>query len=98
MQSPLAKDLREKYSVRSVRIRVGDKVKVARGQFKGKTGVVEAVHIAKEKVFVKGVELVKKDGAKTAYPLHPSNLLITTLVVEDKRRFKNTKERTNKNG
>lgn len=91
----LAKDLRDKYKKRSLRVRVGDKVSVLRGQFKGKSGAVEKVSLNKERIFVQGVNLAKKDGAKIPYPLHPSNLLITTLVLDDKKRLKNVKERTN---
>ena len=41
MSAKLSKELRAKQNIRSVRVRTGDKVKILRGQFKGKTGVVE---------------------------------------------------------
>jgi large subunit ribosomal protein L24 len=89
LNAPLAKELKEKHKVRSTRVRKGDKVKVARGQFKGKIGEVENVDIDKERIFINGVELVKKEGGKVPYPVHPSNVIITSLV-SDKRRFKRT--------
>ncbi|MCB1084317.1 MAG: KOW motif-containing protein, partial [Simkania sp.] len=45
-------------------MRTGDKVKVLRGQFKGKTGTVDRVDINKERIYVSGVETVKKEGGK----------------------------------
>lgn len=85
--SHLAKPLREKTKHRSLRVRKGDKVKVLRGQFKGKTGTVDRVAVAQSKVFITGVEYVKKDGGKFMYGIHPSNLLITDLEGNDKRRL-----------
>jgi len=82
----LTKDLRQKYGFRNVQVRKGDKVKLLRGQFKNKEDVVERVDLKKEKVFVKGVELIKKDGTKSSYPLNPSNLMITNLDLSDKKR------------
>lgn len=97
MHSPLSKDLRKKYGKRSLRVRTGDKVLILRGQFKGKDGLVESVDLAKERVYVKGAELSKKDGGKVLYPLHPSNLSILTVVTEDKKRF-NQKTEKKENG
>jgi large subunit ribosomal protein L24 len=82
----LSKELRGKYSTRSIRVRSGDEVKVMRGQFAGKTGKVERVDTIHTKIFVTGVESVKRDGTKKLYPLQPSNVLITK-VTDDKRRF-----------
>ena len=84
----LSKELRKKYGTRSVRVRKGDKVMVMSGQFKGKSGTVDRVDVQREKIFVTGVENVKKDGAKVLYPLHPSKIMITTLYTDDKKRFK----------
>ena len=89
LNAPLSSSLKTKYGIRSLRVRTGDKVKVMKGQFKGTTGIVEKVSLTKTRVYVKGCEIVKKDGNKVLYPIHPSNVLITT-VVEDKKRFKQT--------
>ena len=87
LSAKLSKELQEKRKTRSVRVRTGDKVKVLRGQFKGKTGTVDRVDINKERIYVSGVETVKKEGGKVPYPLHASNVMITSLA-QDKRRFK----------
>ena len=86
MAAHLAKDLRKKYGRRSFPIRKGDKVKVLRGQFKGTIGEIEKKNMEKYKVYVKGVEVKKKDGTKTSYPIHPSNVMILALNLDDKRR------------
>jgi large subunit ribosomal protein L24 len=82
----LSKELREKYSKRTIRIRVGDKVKILRGQFKGKMGKVERVDVNNQKVFVEKIESQKKDGTKTPYPLKASNLVVIELDTNDKIR------------
>lgn len=72
--------------MRSLRVRTGDEIKVMRGQFSGKMGKVESVDVIRTRVFVIGIDLLKRDGSKKQYPLSPSNLLITK-VADDKRRF-----------
>jgi large subunit ribosomal protein L24 len=88
MHAHLSKELRKKYAVRSIGLRKGDKVKIMRGQFKGKITSVEKVLIKKEKVYLAGIENIKRDGTKAPYPIHPSNLLITELNINDKKRIK----------
>ena len=85
--SHVAKDLRAKTNTRSLRIRKGDKVKIMRGQFKGKTGSVDRVDTTREKVFITGIEFTKKDGSKAMYPIHTSNILIQDVEGSDKRRL-----------
>ena len=84
--SHLSRDLRQKLKKRSLRVRKGDKVKVMRGQHKGKTGTVDRVNTTRMKVFITGIEMVKKDGSKALYAIHPSQLLIQELQT-DKRRL-----------
>jgi large subunit ribosomal protein L24 len=59
-----------------------------RGQFKGKTGKVEKVILSRRKVYIENIYLLKKDGKRTQYAIHPSNLMITELNLEDKKRSK----------
>ena len=40
------------------------------------------------KVYIDGIEFNKKDGNKTFYPINPSNIVITDLILEDKKRLK----------
>jgi len=82
----LSKEIRGKYAKKTVPVRTGDTVKIARGQFKGKTGKVEEVNIKDSKIYVTGIEVIKKEGTKTRYPIHASNVIITNLNLDDKKR------------
>ena len=73
---------------RNLRIRKGDTAKVVRGQFKGKIAKVEKVLLKKNKVLLQDVQVLKLDGSKAYYPTHTSNLIITELNLEDKKRLK----------
>ena len=84
----LSKELRKKYSKRSMNLRKGDSIKVARGKFKNKTGKVDEVSVKKTSVYINGIEIVKKDGTKARHPIHPSNLIITDIGMDDKMRGK----------
>ncbi|MBS3125541.1 50S ribosomal protein L24 [Candidatus Woesearchaeota archaeon] len=85
--SHLSKELKVSLKRRSLRVRKGDKVKVLRGQFKGRTGTVERVDTHEMHIFITGIEIVKKEGRKALYPIHPSKLLIQTIDTNDKRRL-----------
>lgn len=94
----LSPELRKKYTFRSLALRKGDKVKILRGQYKKKTGKVTRVLMKAQKVYIEGIETLKKDGSKVLVPVHPSNLMITELDLADKYRKgiterKNTKEK-----
>ncbi len=88
MSVRLAKDLKQKYTKRNIPVRKGDKIKVMTGQFKGKLGKVESVDLRNKKVYVEGVFLTKRDGNKIPLALHPSNLMIIELNLDDKLRKK----------
>lgn len=93
----LSKELRQKYGIRSISLRKEDKVKVMRGSFKGKTGKIDRVNSKNIKVYITGIERIKKDGTKVLIPIHPSNLMITELNLDDKKRLKKkSKEKTEK--
>src|SRR3989344_6822633 len=82
----LSKDLIKKYKTRNVIVSKNDKVKITRWQFRGKTGKILNVITKKSKVFIEGIENVKKDGTKAYYPMEPSNLVIIEPDLTDKRR------------
>ncbi len=82
----LSADLKKKYGIRNTQVKKGDKVKVLRGQFKKKEGKVERVNLKQEKVFITGIELIKKEGTRVPVALSPSNLMIMDLNLDDRRR------------
>lgn len=83
----LSKELRTKYATRALRVRVGDKVRIMRGQFKTQEGKVEEVNVRKLKVYISKIEHIKRDGSKARYPIQPSNLLLVELNTDDKERL-----------
>ncbi len=84
----LSKEVAKKHGLKRIRVRVGDKVKVMRGKFKGKEGKIDLVDLKKSKGVITGIEVSKKDGSKSKPMIHISNLLITELNLEDKKRLK----------
>ena len=82
----LSPELRKKYGFRNVQLRKGDKIKVCRGQFRKKETKVDRVDLKRETVFLEGVETIKKDGTKVPSPFKPSNLMIISLELGDKKR------------
>ena len=85
--SSLSKELQKSGKRHSARVRVGDTVKVLRGQYKKITGTVERVLVHRQRVFIAGAEQKKKDGSKAFYPIHPSNVQIIGLGTSTQRRF-----------
>jgi ribosomal protein uL24 len=62
MSAPLEKELRKKYSVRSLPIRKDDEVKIVRGTFKGRDGKVTQVYRRKYVIHVERINREKNNG------------------------------------
>lgn len=84
--SPLSKELKSKYNRARLTPRKGDTVEVVRGEYKGIAGEVSSVDLKTLKVYVAGVTSKKADGTDVERPLDPSKIVITELVMEDKKR------------
>ena len=84
----ISKQLRQKYSHRSIRIVTGDTVKVVRGEYKGIEGKVTKIIIDKNSVAVEGIKKEKLKGGKFDVLIHSSNVIITSLNTDDKWRVK----------
>jgi len=83
-----SKELREKYKRRSFPLRKGDEVEIMRGEFKGKKGKIVRIDTKKYKVYIEGIKRKKTAGTEVLVPIHPSNLRIINLNLEDKERLK----------
>jgi large subunit ribosomal protein L24 len=90
----LSKELRQKYHLRAIRVRMDDKVRIMRGQFRKQEGKIEEVDMKKLKVYISKIEHIKRDGTKARYPIEPSNLMIVELNTDDKKRFNAHKKET----
>ncbi len=84
--SMLSKELQEKYHKHSARVVEGDNVKVMRGEFKGIEGKVTQVSSEKNGVAIEGIKREKLKGGNVDLYIHTSNLMITSLNLEDKWR------------
>jgi large subunit ribosomal protein L24 len=86
--APLSRELREKYGVKRLPVRVGDVVRIMRGDFTGVEGKVVKVDLKRVRIFVEGVQIKKADGTPVYYPIHPSKVMIVKLDLSDKYRLK----------
>lgn len=85
---PLSKELRAEFKKRSIQVRKGDTVKVLRGDHAGTEGEVQDVDLKKTLIKVAGVSNFKADGTEVPRPIHPSNVMVTKLNIEDAKREK----------
>jgi large subunit ribosomal protein L24 len=92
LSAHLAKELRQKYARRAFQLRKGDNVKVMNGEYKGKSGKISIVDVTKLMVAIEGLQITKKDGSKANIYFQPSNLMITELNLEDKKRVESIKK------
>lgn len=90
LSAALSKELKEMHKKNAMPVRIGDKVKIIRGNFKGTEGAIESIDMEKMKIAVSKVEITKKDGSKTKVPVDPSNCVIVSLQ-SDKRRLESKK-------
>lgn len=86
--SPLSEDLRAKHRRRTARPRVGDAVRIVRGEFRNIEGKVTKVLPKEGKVNVEGVTREKIAGGTVSAPIDASKVVITALNLEDKVRKK----------
>lgn len=84
--SPLSSELKETHGKRTVRPRVGDTVRIVRGEFKDIEGKVTSVDSSTGTVSVEGVTREKLKGGTSPVPIHSSNVVVTALVLTDKER------------
>lgn len=78
--------LQEEYGLRSLVIKKGDLVKIMRGQFRDTEGKVTAVSYRNVRVFLDNATITKADGKETTVPIHPSNLMLVKLELDDERK------------
>lgn len=92
LNAKLSEALVAKHKVKTIRVKLGDKVKVMRGKFKGLEGKVEILNLKTSKIKMTGAEVTKKDGSKAKMPIHASNVMIVELNAGDKRRLPTNKQ------
>ncbi|GFO98004.1 LSU ribosomal protein L24P [groundwater metagenome] len=83
----LSEELKVKHKIKTIPVRMGDTVKILRGDHRGKEGKVAGADLDKMTIIVDGVTVTKSDGTEVPRPIHPSNVMITKLEIKDKRRL-----------
>jgi large subunit ribosomal protein L24 len=86
MSVHLSSELREKYGRRSLPVRVGDTVKVLRGEYRGVTAKVVEVDRERQYVYLENVTRKRVDGTEVRVPVHISNVMIVQLDLSDEYR------------
>jgi large subunit ribosomal protein L24 len=88
MIAPLSKELSKQRNIRRIPVRKGDTVLVVKGdrEIRGIEGKVSSVDTVKRRVLIDGVTIPKSDGKQTARPVSFSNLVITALAPDGKRK------------
>jgi len=84
----LSHELREKYGIRSIRVRKGDSVKVLRGEYAGVEGKVTRVFTREGRVTVEGVTHEKIAGGTVPVKIHASKVMVMKLDLSDEWRKK----------
>ena len=83
LSTRIADYLREEYGIKRLPIRVGDQVRVCKGEFKDFEG--EALEITKDlRCRIKEAQFEKTDGTQYHPAIHISNLIITKFAKEKK--------------
>ena len=83
ISATLSKDLRKKYSRRSIRIMADDTVKVIRGEYKGLTGKVTKISTETSGGAIEGNKKEKLKGEKIDVYIHSTCLLYTSPSPRD---------------
>ena len=88
LTAPLSKEAIMKYGVKRFQLRVGDKVLVKKGKFKGHIGKIDGIDIRKMRISIEGVTRKKVDKSTVHVPLRPWNVEILELDLSDEKRKK----------
>jgi len=82
MSAPLSKELRQKYSVRSMPVRKDDEVVVTRGPFKSaQAGKVTSVYRKKWVLHIERIQREKVNGAAVNVGIHASKVTTRPISV-----------------
>merc|ERR1719434_483358 len=99
MSAPLSKDLKSKYSVRSLPIRRDDEVMIVRGHYHDREGKVTQVYRKKWRIHIERVTRDKANGQTVLIGIHPSKVMITKIKLDkDRKALLDRKNRATKKG
>lgn len=86
MSAHLSPELRNSKGVKSLPVRKGDTVQIARGDNVGFEGKINRVDLKKYRIYIEGLTREKVDGTNIFISVHPSKVVIKKLKLDDKWR------------
>lgn len=86
LRAALSTSLKSKYTKNAIRVRPGDSVKLFRGEYSGIEGKIQKVFPKEGKITIEGVTREKIAGGTTPIRIHTSNVVLTSLNLDDKFR------------
>jgi len=98
MTAPLSHALREKYGIRRLPVHRDDRVIVFKNRSEDEEikGKVIKVIPQRYSIHIEGHSKEKADGTIVSFPVHPSNVVITSLNLRDKKRREMIQRRSKK--
>lgn len=78
--------LQEEHGIKTLVVKKGDLVKIMRGQFRDTEAKVTRVDYKDIRVYLDSAVVTKADGKEAPVPVHPSNLMIVKLELDDERK------------
>jgi large subunit ribosomal protein L24 len=90
--APIEKAVAKTVGKKKITVRKGDTVKIMRGQHKLKSGTVSKVDYDKTKVYLKEFNVTNSRGQEKPIPFIASNLMLTNVLLDDKKRIAQKKE------
>ena len=91
MSGHLNKSLRSELKRRSVQLCKGDDVVVVKGQHKKKSGKISRIDRKNYKIYIDGIKVRKGSGQELEIAISPSNIVVTKVVMDDKKRIASLK-------
>ncbi|TKC48330.1 hypothetical protein EI555_016285 [Monodon monoceros] len=87
MSSPVSKELRQRYNVRSMPIRKNDEVHVVQGHYRGQQ-IAKVVQVYRNKyvIYVERVHWENANSTTVPVGIHPSKVVITRLKLNKDRK------------
>lgn len=89
----LNEDLQKEYGIKRISIRVGDSVRVMRGDNAGYEGKVVKVERKTGRIMIEGLTRKKADGSEVFIKIHASKVMITKLDTSDPKRMEAIKKK-----
>ena len=86
MSAPLSKELQQTHGIKRLPIRRDDEVKIVRGKYPDRTGRVTDVCLRSMRIHIDQLNVENRPNGSVPIPIHPSNVVITKLKLDNFRK------------